>query len=268
VSIVGSVTARAPLLVDDPGTRTSGWRSPAAAPDGAVESAQLSPDGFPLWLVAGTLDAGAALRFGADHGDEVVYVLDGSVDVDGHTCPAGGAVIVESGIAATLAATTRAEVLHFGPAAPEPAPGDGDTGNTEDGAAPRGETVHVVGPGGTWACVEGTRDTRYFADSTCRTCRATLLFTGRSTAYESPAHSHSQDELIHVLSGELHLGATRAGPGSTLAIARDVRYRFRSPGFAFLNYRRGPSYQTLERDRPPILEGGEVHGFTPVMDLR
>jgi hypothetical protein len=71
-----------------------------------------------------------------------------------------------------------------------------------------------------------------------------------------------------VLSGKLQLGATRVGPGDTVAIARDVPYRFRSDGFAFLNYRRDASHQTIGRSSPPILEGGEVHGFTPVMDLR
>jgi hypothetical protein len=116
--------------------------------------------------------------------------------------------------------------------------------------------------------VDEDRDTRFFADSTCATCTPTLLLTGRRGAYASPAHSHSQDELIHVLEGEIQLGATRAGPGSTIAIGHDVRYRFRSESFSFLNYRQGASYQTLARDEPPVLEGGAPHGFTPVMDLR
>jgi hypothetical protein len=254
------MASRAPLVTADPGTRSPGWRAPAATATGTVKSTQLSPDGFSLRLVAGTLASGSSLRFGGDHGDEVVYVLSGSLAVGDRTCPTGGAVVVESGVPATLVATGLADILHFGPV-----DADGPVDDIGGEPAPRGDTVHIVGPGGTWARSD---DTRYFADSTCETCRATLLYTGRSTAYESPAHSHSQDELIHVLHGELQLGATRAGPGATLAIARDVRYRFRSPGFAFLNYRRGPSYQTVARDQPPILEGGEVHGFTPVMDLR
>jgi hypothetical protein len=256
---------RAPLVTPDSGTRSAGWRSPAVTAEGDTRSTQLSPDGFSLRLVAGVLAHRAVLRFGTDHGDEVVYVRSGSLDVDGRTCPSGGAVIVESGVAADLVASGPTDVLHFGPVDRDDA---ADGRGADDDEPPRGRTVHVVGPGGTWAAHDESRDTRYFADSTCETCRATLLFTGRSSAYESPAHSHSQDELIHVLHGELQLGATIAGPGATLAIAHDVRYRFRSPGFAFLNYRCDASYQTLGRDEPPILEGGEVHGFTPVMDLR
>jgi quercetin dioxygenase-like cupin family protein len=230
-----------------------GWRAPGVTATGAVASSTRSPADFSLRLVAGELAPGAALAFDADHGDEVLYVLAGALDVDGRVAPAGGAVIVESGVAARAVATEATQVLHFGPT---------------DAGEPRGTTVHVVGPGGTWAMVDDQRDTRFFADSTCATCSPTLLATGRATPYESPAHSHSQDEIIHVLRGELQLGAHRAGPGSTIAIGRDVRYRFRAESFAFLNYRRGASYQTLARDEPPVLEGGAPHGFTPVMDLR
>jgi quercetin dioxygenase-like cupin family protein len=223
----------------------------------------LSPDEFPLWLVRGTLEPGSSLQWDGTHGDEALHVTSGEVEVDGHVCPTGGSVVVESGVPVNLRARGRANILHFGPADPTP-PTDGFYGP----AAAERHGVHVVGPGGTWAQVEGPRDSRFFADSTCPTCRLTLLYTGRDCAYESAAHSHSQDELIHVLKGELQLGAYRVGPGDTLAIAKDVRYRFRSDGFGFLNYRRDVSHQTIDRDAPPILEGGEYHHFTPVMDLR
>jgi hypothetical protein len=204
-------------------------------------------------MVAGDLAPGAVLTLGADHGDEVFYVERGSVEVDGRVAPEGGAIIVEGGVAAQLVAVSPTRLLHFG---------------ADDDEARDGAVVHVVGPGGTWAQVDDYRDSRFFADSTCPTCAPTLLFTGRSAAFESAPHSHSQDEIIHVLRGELQFGAERAGAGATVAIGHDVRYRFRSPGFAFLNYRRGVSYQTLERDQPPVLEGGEPHGFVAVMDLR
>jgi mannose-6-phosphate isomerase-like protein (cupin superfamily) len=254
---------RGPNIIPGDTPRRDGWPAPTVTLSGAARSAPLSPDGFPLWLVGGVLDDGAALTWSDAHGDEVLHVTRGELAVDGRVCPTGGAVIVESGVVTTVRAVGEAEVLHFGPADLAP-PADGFYGP----AATEGHGVHVVGPGGTFAQVEGARDTRFFADSTCPTCRLTLLHTGRSEAYESAPHSHSQDELIHVLRGELQLGAYRVGPGDTLAIAKDVRYRFRSDGFAFVNYRRDVSHQTIDRDAPPILEGGEVHGFTPVMDLR
>jgi mannose-6-phosphate isomerase-like protein (cupin superfamily) len=247
------IPRRAPRITPGTAHRAPGWRSPVARADGDIASARQSPDDFPLRLVTGSLAPGASLEFDHDHGDEVLYVLAGSVDVDGRQAPAGGAVVVEAGIATRVVARTPTELLHFGPVLAD---------------ARDGTTVHVVGPGGTWAQIDDYRDTRFFADSTCPTCTPTLLLTGRSGHYESPAHSHSQDELMYVLRGELQFGAERAGPGSALAIGHDVRYRFRSDEFALLNYRRGVSYQTLERDRPPVLEGGAAHGFTPVMDVR
>jgi uncharacterized cupin superfamily protein len=257
-----TASTKGPRIVRGDGPFDDGWLAPTTTLEGPASSRLLSPDGFPLWLVRALAPSGTSVMWHAQHGDEVLYVQRGELEVDGRTCPSGGAIVVEAGVPARATAKGDVDVLHFGPADPTP-PGDGVHGPS----AP-GHCVHVVGPGGTWSQVDEVRDTRYFADSTCPTCRATLLHTGRATAYESAAHSHSQDELIHVLHGELQLGAHRVGPGDTLAIAKDVRYRFRSDGFAFLNYRRDASHQTIDRANPPILEGGEVHGFTRVMDLR
>lgn len=240
---------------------TPGWSAPTVVLDGAASSAVISSPLFPLWLVRGTLPAGSSLTWQPVHGDEIVYVSTGELELDGRVCPPGGAMTIESGVACRVVARTDAQVLHFGPHDPAP--------QTAFGAPdPDGHGVHIVGPGGTWAQVEGARDTRYFADSTCPTCRATLLHTGRACAYESAAHSHSTDEIIHVISGNLKMGAYELGVGDTLCVAKDVRYRFTSDGFAFLNFRTDGSYQTIDRAKPPILEGGEVHGFTRVMDLR
>ena len=238
-----------------------GWVAPTVALTGAASSALISPPDFSLWLVRGTLAAGSSLTWCVPHGDEVVYVSSGELELDGRICPPGGAMTIESGVECTVVARGDAQLLHYGPVDPEPQTAFGPVD-------PNGHGVHIVGPGGTYAQVEGPRDTRYFADSTCPTCRATLLHTGRACEYESAAHSHSTDEIIHVISGEVQLGAYRLGVGDTLCVAKDVRYKFRSPGFAFLNYRTDGSYQTVGRDKPPILEGGAVHNFTPVMDLR
>lgn len=209
------------------------------------------PDEFPLWLERRSLDAGSALELGADHGDEALYVLDGEVEVDGRRCPGGGAVVVEAGVPAVVRATAPTTVVHVGRAG----------GPTTGGAQ-----VHVVGPGGTWASVGEGRDTRYFADAECPTCDLVLFVTGRDHEYVSAPHSHSSDELLHVLTGEVHVGRRVLGPGSTVAVAAGVRYGFRSPGFSFLNYR--PHVATITRDGVTAEEGGRAHGFDPVMDLR
>jgi hypothetical protein len=216
-----------------------------------------SPAAFPLWLVGVDLVAGATVEWPEAHGDEAVYVLAGAVTVDDRTCPEGGAVIVESGARPRLRAPAPARLLHFGAA-----PG---------GAHARASgTVHVVGPRGTYALVDEGRDSHYYADSTCGTCEATLLYTSRRDRYDSALHSHSADELIHLLWGEIRLGRHVARPGATLAIRRDAPYRFHSgdAGFGFLNYRSGPSVMRVGRGEQLVVEGGEVNGFEPVMDLR
>jgi quercetin dioxygenase-like cupin family protein len=244
--------------IDEPG-----WAAPTVVLDGVASSSPMSPTEFPLWLVRGTLADGASLRWQLPHGDEVVYVLAGELEVDGRICPTGGSIVVESGVPAVATARGATTVVHFGPV--DPVPPTAFAGPPD----PDGHVAHVIGPAGTYQCIEGNRDTRYYMDSTCPTCRATLLYTGRAEPYVSNAHSHSADEIIFVLTGEVQLGAYTVGVGDSMCVAKDVRYKFNADdGFLMLNYRCDGSYQTIDRDKPPILEGGAVHGFTPVMDLR
>lgn len=233
--------------------------------EGGITGRLLSANDFPLWLVVSDIEPGALLRWGEGHGDEAVFVLEGELETDdGRRCPVNGTVVVESDASAAVVAREASRVVHMGPRDPT-VPTDGLNGPPEGD----GHGVHVVGPGGTYAVTDEERDTHYYADSTCPTCRLTLLYTSRSSAYRSDPHSHSQDELIYVLRGELRIGDRRIGPGSTLAIARDHRYGFRTDGpFAFINYRRDASEQTVARDEAPRMEGGLVNGLEPVMDLR
>jgi len=118
----------------------------------------------------------------------------------------------------------------------------------------------AVGPG---------RDTRMFADSTCQTCRITFFTTGRDSEYVSSPHSHSVDEILYLMSGRIRFGSRELRPGDAVCIEGDRRYAFRSgpEGFAFLNYRRDASKQTIVGDIPR-LEGGLARGLTPVFDER
>ncbi len=260
--VLGS--SRGPQIVKGADTvDVAGWQAATVVLDGQAESALMSPPEFPLWLVRGALSPGASLEWTSPHGDEVVYVLSGELELDGRVCPTGGTVVVESGVAVRATAVGEANILHFGPNDPTP---PSEFAGAPD---PEGHVAHVIGPGGTYACVEERRDTRYYMDSTCPTCRATLLYTGRSDPYTSNAHSHSTDEIIYLLTGDLRLGSYEVGVGDALCVAKDVRYKFTSDdAFVLLNYRRDGSRQTIDRAKPPIVEGGAVHGFTPVMDLR
>lgn len=230
---------------------------------GRASARLVSPPGYALWLVAAELEDGTSLELPSVHGDEAVYVAAGGLRVDSRTCPPAGAAVIEAGAAPAMVADGPTRVVHVGPRDPHPE-------TAVVGASPSaGAEVHVVGPQGTYAAVEPGRDTHYYADSTCPTCRLTLLYTSRTVPYVSDTHSHSTDELIHLLWGEIRLGRQVVQPGDTLAIDADRRYGFRSgpDGFGFLNYRREASHQTIERGAPPRMEGGLVNGLVPVMDL-
>jgi quercetin dioxygenase-like cupin family protein len=235
----------------------------------AVSVRQLSPEGISLWLHEVAMLSGGEMRWDIDHGDEALYVLDGTLEVCSdefpRPVPAGGAVIIESAVAAHVVAGGPVRFLQMGPSETS-APSDGPLGPAE----PDGHSVHAVGPRGVFARIEPGRETRFYADSSCPTCRITLMQTGRTQRYHSEAHSHSQDELIHLLTGEITVGREVLGPGDTLYVAANRRYTFTSgdEGFSFLNYRRDASMHTIVRGGEPVLEGGAAHGFPYVGDLR
>jgi hypothetical protein len=244
---------------------TATYVAPGHESDGPATSRRVSPDDFPLWLVVADLADGASLSWTGRHGDETVYVLSGALAIADRTCPERGAVVIESDAPAEGRALGPTRVVHMGPIDTDQ-PRNGLGGPPE----PSGHGVHVVGPRGTYAAVTDERDTHYYADSTCARCRLTLLYTSRRVPYVSAPHSHSTDELIHLLWGEIRLGSVVLVPGDTVAIAADRRYGFRSgpQGFGFLNYRRDASAQTIERGSPPRMEGGLVNALEAVMDVR
>jgi hypothetical protein len=235
-----------------PATTTGTYAGPACSGTGPMRSGMARPAALDLWVVDAVLAPGAALHWGADHGDEAVVVLAGQVDVLGESCPVGTAIVVEAGAPATLHSIGSATIVHFGrhSSAHEARPAAG---------------VHIVGPGparGTDVSrPEGTMTAGYYLDSTCGTCDLTLLRTSGVGVIRGSSHSHSQDELIRVLAGELHFGPVVAGAGMTAAIPANRRYAFRaSAPFTFLNYRAGPSSIT-KGDGVAVRESAESLGW-------
>lgn len=218
---------------------------------GSAEGGRFAPEDFPLWLASATVQRDTELAWSDAHGDEALYVLEGAVAVDDVVCPSGGVVIVESGVAASLRVVDgSARVLHFGPHDTAP----------PDGLAPDGARhgVHVVGPGGTHAVVDDERDTRFFADSACPSCRVTLFVTGRTHGSRHAPHSHSADEILYILHGGIRFGRQVVPAGSAVAVAADQRYSFHGAegGFAMLNYRSRTSWFSSPTTPTPFLEGG------------
>jgi quercetin dioxygenase-like cupin family protein len=202
-------------------------------------SKQISPADYSLFLVVSELTDGAVMRWDTDHGDEAVCVLEGELDVDGHRCPPGGAVVVEAGVACTASAVGATRVAHYGPTDATP-PADGLLGPAEAD----GHGVHVVGDGGWFRAGNDTYSQTWWADSSCPTCRISVFRIEHPDGPDNDVpHHHTQDEIIFVLDGELRLGSYRCPTGTAISIPAHMRYSLRSDGraFKFLNYRRDAS---------------------------
>ncbi|MEX2626749.1 MAG: hypothetical protein WD225_07675 [Ilumatobacteraceae bacterium] len=228
----------------------------------------LSPAGYSLWMVHIRLADGAGLNWATPRSDDVVYVLDGEVEIDGRTCEAGGAAIVERSATTELRARGPAEIAHFGSDDPAP-PIDGPLG-APDGP---GTAVHVYGPDG--AFISGDREgvhAVWFADGTCPTCRVQLLEVTSPPTDEphGKPHTHSADEIIYLLDGTVKLGSFAYGPGSALSIPGDVRYSLVGDrdGHRFINFRRDVSWQVYGRDGEPLLETAIARGGRATGDVR
>lgn len=229
---------------------------------GEATGGRFAPADFPLWVASATVAQGTQLGWDDTHGDEALYVLDGALAVDGAVCRQGGVVVVESSVATSLDVVDGpARVLHFGPHETSPPPG------LAPNDARRG--VHVIGPGGTHAVVDAERDTRFFADSACPSCRVTLFVTGRTHGGRHAPHSHSADEILYVLHGGIRFGNQAVPPGSAVAVSADRRYSFHGAehGFAMLNYRSRASWFSSPTTPTPFLEGGAATGMPAVGDV-
>jgi quercetin dioxygenase-like cupin family protein len=242
------------VVISDFTKLRDGYLAPNCTSRGGARSALFQPSDYSLWQLAGELDAATELEWRTDHGDEALYVVDGEVEIDGTGVSPGGAVLVEAGAPANLRALKASRVAHFGPVDHEP-PSAGPFG------APGGEGRHVhvfptvdAAPSLSDPSQSGT----YFGDGSCSTCRiAFFVVDGRRSTegYTSASHTHSEDEIIHVLDGEMHVGPITVRPGMSIAVRANRRYGFRTPaGFRFVNYRRDAATMVRAPDSPPILE--------------
>jgi len=159
-------------------------------------------------------------------------------------------VIVEAGAPASVEATSETVVVHVGPTEPVPA-----SGGLHGDPAADGHGVHVVTAED--AHVGGYAPMRHvgFADSGCPTCRINFFRIDCDERYDTPSHLHSQDEIIHVVSGALRVGPQLLPAGTSVAIPRERRYALRTTGpFSFLNYRRDASSVVVAPGSEPHLE--------------
>lgn len=216
---------------------------------GSVAARLIAPANVELWAIEATFESGSGLEWSAEHGEEALYLRVGSLSIDGQSVESDGIVIIESGVTATLVASERSEIVHFGSRGDGPGLAAGPLGAPER----EGHGVHVIARDDCPSL--RSTGTQYYADSSCPTCRVTLLRNWRDHPHRSPSHEHSADELIYVLGGDIHVGRDSLGPGMAIAIQGNYRYGFRSiDGFDFLNYRADASLYTGVPGTPPQLE--------------
>lgn len=122
----------------------------------------------------------------------------------------------------------------------------------------RGGKVHAIGGGESPVTSHDGIDSALPVDATCPGCGVWLQDTFfRVEGRLVDLHSHTEDEVILVLEGELVAGPRKLGPGSALSVAKNTVYSFTvgKGGVRFINYR--PS-------RPYYL----AHGSDEVRDER
>ena len=203
---------------------------------GVKVQAYFDRDGHPVHLHQLDLGAGQEVAFEPHATDRLVYVWHGSIIAGAHTLTAGSSMIVEHRAKLAVRADKDTELLVFAAAAPPAAPKRGGQVHLLPAErAPRSDGLKgSVGVGGVM-----------HADADCETCSVWLhenRFAGRTATRadaEAGIHSHSEDEVIFVLDGDIRLGERLYGPGTALAIAADTLYSF-TPGpngLHFANFR-------------------------------
>lgn len=192
--------------------------------------------GQPLHLHAIDLPTGGFLHIEGGAIDKVIYVWRGQVAADDQPLGPGSSIIFERGGKGQITTIEPATLLAFsaGQAAASSHAG-GHVHLLPAERAPRSENLGgSVGLGGVM-----------HADADCPTCSVWLHENrfpgGNATRLDAEAgiHSHSEDEIIFVLDGEIRLGARLYGPGTALAIAADTLYSFTAgpTGLHFANFR-------------------------------
>lgn len=226
-----------------------GYAAPATEAAGAARGRMLRPPGSSLWAVRASLGPGTTLTWRPCHGDEAVYVVTGRLEAEGAACTRRGVIVVESDVPAVVRASEPTDVIHVGPVASAP-----PTGGPLGAAAPAGHGVHVLDETGIYRYGEPDAGAVFYADSACPTCRLTLHRDVRPPVRVG-SHTHSEDELIYMLSGRIQLGGRTYTAGDVVVVAALRRYGFRSDsGFEFLNYRRDASFTVGRPGSEPMLE--------------
>ncbi|HJQ15745.1 MAG TPA: hypothetical protein VJ859_01980 [Allosphingosinicella sp.] len=181
------------------------------------------------------LAPGGALQWTNARADHCVFVIGGAIDVGGVHIDEGGVVIVEHGGSALVESAGGAMLAVF-EAKCRPERSGGNVHAILHGDVPRKDRF-----GG-----DPAMEFALFAASDCPTCALWLHENRFGEDFETGLHSHSEDEIMLVIKGEMILGRRHYGPGTAVAIAKNTVYGFRAGrgGLRFVNFRASsPTYR-------------------------
>ena len=205
----------------------------------ASTQALFEKDKDPIHVHVHRIDPRSTFRIGPMDNDCVAYVWSGDFSYDGRTLATASSLIAEREAAAEIVAGDQGAVLITFHGARHPA------------AARAGGHVHLLPSDrvprktdlGEAASVGGAM----FADATCETCEVWLHENSfPPSAPDAPPvdvergiHSHAEDEVIFVTSGQIRLGARLFDAGTAIAIAANTKYAFTAGqgGMSFINFR-------------------------------
>lgn len=200
---------------------------------GGETRAVFEQDDDPIHVYFNRLDSGAALAIGPKPMHSVVYVWHGAARVGERLLGSGSSMIVESGATLTIFGAQAAELIIFAASRPSKAAESGKHVHL----LPRDAVPRMGNPG----AVQGGMH----ADASLPTCSVWLHENSfpamLDTQYdpEKGIHSHSEDEVIFVTSGQMRLGKKLFGSGTAIAIAAHSMYGFTPgpEGLSFINFR-------------------------------
>lgn len=192
-----------------------------------------------LWMSRARLGNGARLQWDGEQNAEVIHVLSGTLRFGTLECSAGGSVYVPEGGAVAARAEGEVDILHYGSFCKGQ-----DPARTELFAMAAREAHRFVSHGPDGRIFE----LDFFTDGTDPRTPLALFNVAVDGESYAPPHSHSVDEIIHILAGEIRVGTIRIGAGSSIGIAHGIRYSFRSESpVRFVNFRNGDAWITVRK---------------------
>lgn len=235
--------ARIMLRSTDQAEATRFPEMPGLSAHGAIEArALIRGGGQSLFLWHYELQPGAVIGFDKPDHSHLLYVWQGDVAAGEQAAGFDDAIIVERhGEVRVKAAGGPAKLLHF--YSPVPSAKD---------ARARGQ-VTVKRKKELDRHVYPQAKLTLYADSSSESCD--IWFHSGETPdgmldFVDQPHSHSQDEIIFVVSGSMLVGPRRVGAGTAFAVAKDTVYSFmvKEEGLHFVNFRASESFISLVHD--------------------